>query len=135
MNDLFDTSLELIDYSSYEFQQLEAFHHTNNIDIIEALKEYNIKTISVANLNEAIEKLENKEVDAVVYDRPQLLHFLKNNGEEGLHIAKAEYYKQGYGFAFPLHSPLVYDVNRALLELAEDQETERIINYYLDKDE
>ena len=99
------------------------------------LEEYNIKTISVANLNEAIEKLENKEVDAVVYDRPQLLHFLKNNGEEGLHIAKAEYYKQGYGFAFPLHSPLVYDVNRALLELAEDQETERIINYYLDKDE
>jgi polar amino acid transport system substrate-binding protein len=71
----------------------------------------------------------------VVYDRPQLLYFLKNNNNEDLYISKAEYYKQGYGFAFPLNSELMYDVNRALLMLAENQETERIIHYYIQKDE
>ncbi|MGK0235597.1 transporter substrate-binding domain-containing protein [Candidatus Marifrigoribacter sp. Uisw_064] len=99
------------------------------------LKKSNIKAIGVNNLNEAIAKLKSKEVDAVVYDRPQLLYFLKNNNNEDLYISKAEYYKQGYGFAFPLNSELMYDVNRALLMLAENQETERIIHYYIQKDE
>lgn len=55
------------------------------------LKEYNINTLLVGDLNEAVEVLENKQVDAVIYDRPQLLHYLKTNGDEGLHIAESEY--------------------------------------------
>ncbi|TYB80400.1 transporter substrate-binding domain-containing protein [Bizionia saleffrena] len=96
-----------------------------------------IKSIGVASLDIAMEKLENQEVEAVVYDRPQLLYFLKNNesDNETLSISKAEYYKQGYGFAFPLNSELVYSVNRTLLELAENQETEGIIHDYIQKDE
>lgn len=99
------------------------------------LREHGITAIGVSDLNEAVSKLKNKEVDAVVYDRPQLLYYLKNTHDESLYIAKAEYYKQGYGFAFPLNSTLVYEVNRALLELAEDQEIAEITNDYLDKDE
>ncbi|MBV2246555.1 MAG: transporter substrate-binding domain-containing protein [Lentimicrobium sp.] len=97
------------------------------------LKEYNIKTVTTSTLNEAITHLKNKEVDAVVYDRPQLLYFLKKHNEN-LYITNAEYYKQGYGFAFPLNTTLIYDINRALLELAEDQEIQRIVDYYLNKD-
>lgn len=99
------------------------------------LEESKVKTISVENLDEAIKKLKDKEVNAVVYDRPQMLYYLKNHANENLHIAKAEYYKQGYGFAFPMNSDLIYDINRALLELTEEQEVARIIEYYLDKDE
>jgi polar amino acid transport system substrate-binding protein len=99
------------------------------------LKEYKSKITRALDLDEAFTLLNNKEVDAVVYDRPQLLHYLKKNNSQNLYLAKAEYYKQGYGFAFSLNSTLVYDVNRALLELTEDQETQRIVNYYLDKDE
>ncbi|SMO61020.1 amino acid ABC transporter substrate-binding protein, PAAT family [Saccharicrinis carchari] len=99
------------------------------------LNEHKAQLHEVNSLDEAVSLLKSKKVDAVVYDRPQLLYYLKNNPDEDLYIAKAEYYKQGYGFAFPLNTALVYDVNRALLELAEGQETERIINYYLDKDE
>lgn len=95
------------------------------------LKEHNTEEVSVADLDEAITKLKNRQVEAVIYDRPQLRYFLKNNVDEGLYLAKAEYYKQGYGFAFPLRSPLIYEVNRSLLTLAEDHSTERIINYYL----
>ena len=69
----------------------------------------------------------------MVYDRPQLLYFLKKHNEN-LYITNAEYYKQGYGFAFPLNTTLIYDINRALLELAEDQEIQRIVDYYLNKD-
>ncbi len=99
------------------------------------LNESKIKTLGVDNLTDAIKKLKNKNVDAVVYDRPQLLYYLKNHADENLHIAKAEYFNQGYGFAFPMNTKLIYDVNRALLELTEEQEVARIVEYYLDKDE
>ena len=94
-----------------------------------------IKVIGVSNLGEAFKKLKNKDVDAVVYDRPQLLYYLKEHSDANLYISKAEYYKQGYGFAFPSNSPLVTDVNKTLLELAENQETVRIIHHYIEKDE
>ena len=99
------------------------------------LKEYKAKVTGVNDLSEALSKLKNKEVDAVVYDRPQLLYYMKNHKNEELFIAKAEYFKQGYGFAFPAESKLVYEVNRALLQLAEDQEISTIVDYYLQKDE
>lgn len=99
------------------------------------LKENKVTSVGVDNLDEAIAKLKNKEVDAVVYDRPQLLYYVKEQKDENLFIAKAEYYKQGYGFAFPLESELVYGANRALLKLSENLETQDIITTYLDKDE
>ena len=99
------------------------------------LNKHNVKAIGTNNLNEAIERLESKEIEAVVFDRPQLLYYLKNNNAEKFYINKAEYSKQGYGFAFPINSELIFSVNRTLLELAENGQTERIINYYIKKDE
>jgi polar amino acid transport system substrate-binding protein len=99
------------------------------------LNKSKINEIGVDNLDDAIAELINKKVDAVVYDRPQLLYFLKNNKSENLYISKAEYFKQGYGFAFPLNSQLVLDVNKILLELSENQQIERIIHNYIKKDE
>ncbi|MFD2550728.1 transporter substrate-binding domain-containing protein [Bizionia sediminis] len=98
------------------------------------LKE-NVQVVGVDNLSEAIQKLLNKDVQAVVYDRPLLLYYIKNNRHDNLYISKAEYYKQGYGFAFPLQSSLVLDVNRELLKLAENQEITEIIHRYIEKDE
>lgn len=99
------------------------------------LKESKVKGVEVHTLPEAMEKLKNKSVEAVVYDRPQLLYYLANHKEEGFYIAQAEYAKQGYGFAFSMESKLVPEVNRALLELAEEQEVNNIVENYLDKDE
>ncbi len=95
------------------------------------LKEHNVEEVPVADMKEGITRLKEHEVRAVIYDRPQLRYFLKNYADEGLYLAKAEYYKQGYGFAFPLKSPLIHEVNRTLLSLAEDHSTERIIDFYL----
>ncbi|WP_107039036.1 transporter substrate-binding domain-containing protein [Brumimicrobium mesophilum] len=97
------------------------------------LKENKVKPIGVNSLEEAMEMLRKKEVDAVVYDRPQLLFYLAENQKDKFHIAQAEYYKQGYGFAFSMDSKLVYDVNRLLLELAEEQDVAGIVGEYLEE--
>ena len=99
------------------------------------LKKTNAKVNAVSNLREAIDKLKNAEVDAVVFDRPQLLYYLKENKIDNLYISKAEYFKQGYGFAFTTKSKLVREINQPLLELAENQDIEKIIHTYIEKDE
>ncbi|MDT0293420.1 transporter substrate-binding domain-containing protein [Mesonia ostreae] len=99
------------------------------------IKEHKSKPVMVDNLQEAMKLLDEKKVDAVIYDRPQLLYFQTNGLEEEIYIAKAEYYKQGYGVAFPLESKLVNEVNLGLLELAEKQEIVEIVDEYLGKDE
>lgn len=98
---------------------------------IEFLKEYNTRIVAVSNLNEAFKKLKEKEVEAIVFDRPQLMYYLKNHENESFEMTKAEYYQQGYGFAFPENSKLIYEVNRTLLELSEDGETKDIIENFL----
>lgn len=100
---------------------------------ISFLKEYNIRIKSVENLEEAMQMLNSKQVDAIVYDRPQLMYYINNHKDEDLEIAKAEYYQQGYGFAFPKESNLIFDINRTLLELAEAQEISKITEEYLGK--
>jgi polar amino acid transport system substrate-binding protein len=99
------------------------------------LKEQNVDVIETDNLMRAVNELNEGKVDAVVYDRPQLLYYMKQNSNDKLSISKAEYYKQGYGFAFPNKSNLDYEVNRTLLELAESQEIRDIIDDYIQKDE
>lgn len=95
------------------------------------LQQYNVKLKSVENLEEAVQLLDDKQVEAIVYDRPQLMYYLNKHRDEELEIAMAEYYNQGYGFAFSKESPLIYEVNRSLLELAEAQQIVRITKNYL----
>lgn len=102
---------------------------------VDFLKEYKVTVRPVENLNAAMTLLHDKKVDAIVYDRPQLLYYLNNHEEEDLQISKAEYYKQGYGFVFPKESPLTYDVNRTLLKLAEDNKAAEIAEEYLGKEQ
>ncbi len=97
------------------------------------IKNYRTKSVGVKTLNDAMALLTSQKVDAVVYDRPQLLYFKNKHQEEDIYIAKAEYYKQGYGFAFARKSELVYPVNLALLKLAEEQTISHIVSEYLGK--
>ncbi len=102
---------------------------------VDFLKEYRATVRAAASLDEAMLLLEDDAVDAIVYDRPQLMYYLKNNKDRDFQLSKAEYYKQGYGFAFPKDSPLTYFVNRKLLELAEEHKTAEITEIYLGKEE
>ncbi len=95
------------------------------------IEEYNAIPVRVNSLEEGYKILKNKEVTAVVYDRPQMKYFLKKNGDEKMHLSKAEYYKQGYGFATSLKSTLSPKINIRLLELSEQNRINRIVKAWL----
>lgn len=97
----------------------------------EFLADLPVQAVPVVSLDEAYQKLKNKEVDAVLYDRPQLLYFLKRHPDNKVQVAKAEYYKQGYGFAFPLQTTLQHEVNVRLLALSEENKIDRSLQYWL----
>ena len=102
-----------------------------NSPAVNFIDEYRAIPVEVDNFEQAYQKLKKKEVSAVVYDRPQMMYFLKKNGEENMHISKAEYYKQGYGFATHINSPLTRKLNIRLLELSEQNRINRIVQAWL----
>lgn len=94
--------------------------------------DYNGQKVFVENLTEAYTLLKSKDVQGVVFDRPQLEYFLQQNKDEEITISVAEYLKQGYGIAFPLHSDKVSEFNIQLLKLKEDGVLKVITNHWLE---
>lgn len=105
--------------SAEEFQN-KKIAVLKNSPSVEFVKSYNGKTVLVQNLAEAHNLLKDKDVQGVVFDRPQLEYFLQQNKDKELTISVAEYLKQGYGFAFPLHSDRVSEFNVELLKFKEE---------------
>lgn len=99
------------------------------------VEDISVKEVLVNNLSEAISKLQSKNVDAVIYDRPQLMYYLKSKKETTLYLGKSEYYKQGYGFAFPRSSKIRDQFNVFLLEARERKKVDRITSYWLGSEE
>lgn len=95
------------------------------------IKEYGGKGVPMNNIEQGVQLLKDKKVDAVVFDRPQLLYYLKKHPEKDLTVSHSEYEKQGYGFVFPLHSNLVHTTNIYLLHDAETDKTARITREWL----
>ncbi|WP_034691219.1 transporter substrate-binding domain-containing protein [Kaistella palustris] len=131
--------LTLSNFQSVDVQNIEQLKGKKVATVagspaVDFLREYGLTRKSAENLSKAMEMLHDGQVDAVVYDRPQLMYYLQNHPKEDFRIAAAEYYKQGYGFAFPKESKLTYDVNRTLLELAEQGESSKIIENYIGKE-
>ncbi|WP_026718668.1 transporter substrate-binding domain-containing protein [Flavobacterium antarcticum] len=106
----------------------------NNSPSVDFVKEYDGKVVPVDNIDEAYKLLKGNSVQGVVYDRPQLEYFLKENEDKELTISVADYLKQGYGFAFPLHSDRVSGFNISLLKLKEDGVLRDITVNWLGKD-
>ncbi|WP_120181467.1 transporter substrate-binding domain-containing protein [Pelobium manganitolerans] len=102
---------------------------------VDFLNEHGVKSVELESLADCFKKLSEGEVDAVVYDRPQLLYYLKSNQSKKLYIAKAAYYKQGYGFAFPRNTTLAHQTNITLLELSENDEIDRTVRHWIGTEE
>lgn len=92
------------------------------------------KTIPINNLQQGYEMMLKHQLDAVVFDRPQLLYFIKSHPEENLNISKAEYNKQGYGFAFPLSENDLHAMNVALLQMQEAGDINNIVKKWIGKE-
>jgi polar amino acid transport system substrate-binding protein len=92
---------------------------------------YGGTVVPVETLDEGAQALKDRQVSAMVYDRPQLAYYVQVHPGMGLAISSAEYDKQGYGFAFPLSFRQVHEVNVTLLELKEDGFVDRITTRWL----
>lgn len=61
-----------------------------------------------------------KDLDAVVFDAPILSYYASHEGRRTASMTGGVFMRENYGIAFPTGSPLVEDVNQALLALRED---------------
>lgn len=95
----------------------------------------NARPLLVANMLEGVARVVRGEVDALVFDRPMLLHHLKRNPELDLGVSRASYVPQGYGFALPLDTTLQHTLNVALLRESESGRVRRIAEEWLGRDE
>lgn len=77
-------------------------------------------------LESLLAAFEAGQAKAVVFDAPILAHYAENAGREHARLAGPVFLRENYGIAFPTGSPLVEEVNQALLALREDGTYDRI---------
>ncbi len=72
------------------------------------------------NLDELLLAFTEQDLNAVVFDAPILSYFATHEGRRIATMTGGVFLRENYGIAFPTGSPLVEDVNQALLSLRED---------------
>ena len=116
----------------FESKKIAVLKDSPAIDFVET---HNGIVVLVDNLAQAHKLLKDKEVNGIVFDKPQLKYFLESNPDKKINIASTEYLKQGYGFAFPLNSEIVSNFNIELLKLKEEGVLKDIVADWLGKEE
>ena len=107
-----------------------------NSPAIDFIDDNNATPVQVDNLDSAYQLLKDKKVAAVVYDRPQLQYYLKTHPDDEIQVGVAQYYKQGYGFAFPKgNNKLLPEVNIHLLNLMEENRVQPVVDRWLGKED
>jgi polar amino acid transport system substrate-binding protein len=84
------------------------------------LKNLDIPPSEFQKIDQAFLALENKQLDAVVFDSPVLLYYAATAGRNKVRIVGPMLRKENYGILFPRGSALRKPVNEALLKLRED---------------
>lgn len=99
----------------------------------EFVEEHSGIIVEAPDLETSLKELEEGNVKAVVYDRPQLKYYLEKHPEKAkeLSIGLGEYLPQGYGFVTPLDSRWGKILSVYLLEMQEDGLIEDIVNHWL----
>jgi polar amino acid transport system substrate-binding protein len=84
------------------------------------LKQHGVTPREVQRIEDAWTALDNKEVDAVVFDAPVLLYYAQHDGKGRVALVGPTFRKEDYGIVLPPDSTLRHDINRALLAMRED---------------
>ncbi|MFK7694270.1 glutamine ABC transporter substrate-binding protein GlnH [Paenibacillus sp. HJGM_3] len=105
---------------------------TTSFDYVKALD--GIKEVKpFPNIDGAYMELINKGVDAVVFDSPNVLYFIKTKGNDKVKAVGDILEGQQYGIAFPKGSPLVAEVNKVLGELKDSGKYDEIYEKWFGK--
>ncbi len=83
------------------------------------LKDVGAHVISVTKIEDAYKKLNNNEVEAVVFDSPVLVYYANNEGADWAEVVGEVFDKQDYGIMIAEDNDLRKDINVALLGLHE----------------
>lgn len=78
-------------------------------------------------------ELENKGVDAVIIDKPVAAYYMTKEGKEKDKMVGETMDAESYGFAFKKDSKLAAEVNKALGELKQDGEYDKIYTKWFGK--
>ncbi|MFY2823072.1 transporter substrate-binding domain-containing protein [Ruegeria sp. MALMAid1280] len=79
-----------------------------------------IEFVGYSGLDEMLAAFEDKELDAAVFDAPILSYYASHEGRRIATMTGGIFLRESYGIAFPTGSPLVEEVNQALLSLREN---------------
>jgi polar amino acid transport system substrate-binding protein len=101
------------------------------------IQKYGAQPVYEKTLKDCYSALKAHKVAAVVFDRPEMLYFLKKHQDEDVVISGKRYMRQGYGFAVPLNadSKKLHEIDINLLKLQESGRVERIVNQWLGQNE
>jgi polar amino acid transport system substrate-binding protein len=91
-----------------------------------AVRGLGASVLEVAKIEDAYKALDEKQVDAVVFDAPVLLYYAAKEGKGRVQLVGTPFRKEDYGFVFPRNSALREQVNVALLALREDGTYQRL---------
>jgi ABC-type amino acid transport substrate-binding protein len=95
---------------------------------VAALDDLGAIVVPVEVIDEAIEKLLQHKVDAVVFDSPTILYYAHHEAAGKVAVVGDLFDLQYYGFLFPQGSQLREPVNRALLKMHETGQYDIIFN-------
>jgi polar amino acid transport system substrate-binding protein len=91
-----------------------------------AARELRAQVLEVGKIDDAFKALNDKQVDAVVFDAPVLLYYAAREGKGRVQLVGGPFRKEDYGIVFPRNSALRKQVNVALLALREDGTYQRL---------
>lgn len=96
------------------------------------LKKMKVKYRPFADLNVALEALDEGNIQAVVYDEPILRYTIKHHKEEStLDVLPHQIQQLYYGFAAPQGSPYLEPVNQELLKQISSEKWDHLMYHYL----
>lgn len=96
-------------------------------------EDYGGKIVGIQTLKEGYDLLKEKKVDAVVFDRPELLYYFKKHPDEEVAVSRESFGRGGYGIALPLNNKIMHQLDIELLKLNESGRLSQIIDSWLGK--
>jgi ABC-type amino acid transport substrate-binding protein len=100
----------------------------------EYLKAIHAKNTTYPHIDDALQALENREVDAIVYDRPILLHGISVSKDRDIKVLKDKINQEIYAFALPSNSPHREAINRSILRHLDGEDWSNVLDKYLGYD-
>ena len=91
---------------------------TTSADFAKSLKTKEVKLFP--NIDAAYMELAGKGADAVIFDSPAILYYIKTEGKDAVKTVGPLYQGQSYGIAFPQGSELREKVTISILKMMED---------------